>query len=151
MMRLATSLFLLSSSAIANVQTSYDELNDKFAECSVIQPMNGDMRDEWLIKQSEPVIKTMLLTLKHRAFQRCIEKADKEHLYQSFLVYINTGNREPLDLYLALRENDLLSSQKQYIDSEFLENADRLTKLSSFSENFDTLQAFEIFKKQINK
>ena len=150
MMRLATSLLLLSSSAFADVQTSYDALNAKFSECSAIQPIKGNMRDKWLESQSEPVIKTMLLTLKHRAFQQCIAEADKEYLYQSFLVYINTGNREPLDIYLSLRENDLLKSQKQFIDSEFLENADRLAKLSVFSINFDTLQAYEEFKKQTN-
>lgn len=150
MMRLATSLLILSSSAFADVQTSYDALNAKFSECSAIHPISGDMRDEWLESQPEPVVKTMLLTLKRRAFQQCIATADREHLYQSFLVYINTGNREPLDIYLSLRENDLLKNQKQFIDSEFLENADRLAKLSVFSVNFDTLQAYEEFKKQSN-
>ncbi|CAM3768519.1 hypothetical protein [Vibrio aquimaris] len=150
MMRLATSLLLLSTSAFADVQTSYDALNAKFSECSAIQPISGDMRDKWLESQSELVVKTMLLTLKHRAFQQCIADADKEYLYQSFLVYINTGNREPLDIYLSLRENDLLKSQKQVIDAEFLENADRLAQLRVFSVNFDTLQAYEEFKKQAN-
>ncbi|MCG9682921.1 hypothetical protein L1D31_10080 [Vibrio sp. Isolate23] len=151
MMRLVSSLILLSSSALADVQTAYDNLNTKFSECSTVQPINGNMRDKWLESQSEPVIKTMLLTLKHRAFQLCVAEADKEYLYQAFLVYINTGNREPLDLYLSLRENDLLKSQKQIIDSEFIENADRLAKLSVFSVNFDTLQAYEEFKEQTNR
>ncbi len=150
MMRLAISLLLLSSSALAGVQTSYDNLNAMFSTCSATEPIKGNMRDKWLESQSEAVIKTMLLTLKHRAFQQCIAEADKEYLYQSFLVYINTGNRELLDIYLSLRENDVLQSQKQYIDAEFLDNADRLAKLSVFSTNFDTLQAYEEFKRQVN-
>ena len=78
MMRLATSLLLLSTSTFADVQTSYDALNAKFSECSAIQPISGDMRDKWLESQSESVVKTMLLMLKHRAFQQCIADADKD-------------------------------------------------------------------------
>lgn len=146
MMRLVASITLAllpALQACASVESSYSKLNTRIAYCSSSQQPIGLIDDTWLVSLSDDEVKVALLTLKDRAMQKCLETQEKEYLYQLYLDYTHTGNKEPIEAFLALKENHLVAEYGHILTTEFLQQIDRLSNTKPFTQPFDVMEALK--------
>ncbi|MFD2016988.1 hypothetical protein ACFSJQ_18380 [Vibrio olivae] len=58
-------------------------------------------------------------------------------------MYQQTGNRQPLEAYLGLMENRVISLHQEIVTEEFLDEIKRLSSTDLFSNTFDVLDEFK--------
>ena len=134
---------LMAFSANASIEDAFEQLNTQTAICQQNESSLKTVEDSWLLSLDDDSLKIALLMLKDSALRKCVAEQEKEYLYEIYLVYQQTGNRQPLDAYLGLMENRVISLHQEIVTEEFLDEIKRLSSTELFSNTFDVLDEFK--------
>ncbi len=134
---------LVAFSANASIEDAFEQLNAQTAICQQNESSLKTVEDSWLLSLDDDSLKIALLMLKDSALRKCVSEQEKEYLYEIYLVYQQTGNRQPLEAYLGLMENRVISLHQEIVTEEFLDEIKRLSSTDLFSNTFDVLDEFK--------
>ncbi|MFB9135735.1 hypothetical protein [Vibrio olivae] len=134
---------LIAFSANASIEDAFEQLNAQTAICQQNESSLKTVEDSWLLSLDDDSLKIALLMLKDSALRKCVAEQEKEYLYEIYLVYQQTGNRQPLEAYLGLMENRVISLHQEIVTEEFLDEIKRLSSTDLFSNTFDVLDEFK--------
>ncbi|WP_045409390.1 hypothetical protein [Vibrio jasicida] len=143
-MKLLASLFfvIFSISASANIEKSLNNLERKTQECMNL-PNNdiSHISDSWLISLDNKSRKIALLLLKDRFMSKCIKSEERDFIYQLYIKHSQENDKKPMENWLRLKENDLISQFNTIVDENFLDNVTRLSNSEIFKTSFDVEDA----------
>ncbi|WP_112479182.1 hypothetical protein [Vibrio variabilis] len=143
-----TLVFLFSVNAQANLESALQALDSKTKQCLEKPETNfRKIDDPWLVSKDSTSRKVALLLIKDRLMQFCVESEEKELVYQLYLKSLRNGDSKLLTDWFQFRQSGLLAVHKDLIDTEFLNNIERLRESGLFGESFDVKEALSAIDK----